>query len=400
MSPHSSIWSPFDGHWETALTSVEWQARFAGPLPPTCTAWLGPGARAVIVPCPHADGCGQPHRVHRLSDRKTWLAVPEAPDCESTPLTEEAIATHTLDLPRLAHAFAHALRLDSVAIERLPGAPAFFRLGHTGKAHLPIFFSTASSPVATSRAAASAALLHAGAFILLVPLASHLPSAVRATLRDRQGALIALDEILDLDARGQLIALKPLSTLLPALATAKPAAVPRLLVPPGTTWREIHLKIINGKILVASFGSQTAQATAEQLNQVPRDDPESFRPGWETLVAFVAKGVLAGDEKRLFPKPNDFKNRRAEVRAILRDFINIEDDPIRDLRKVVPDAANLIRKGDRTQRKLRRGFSLIARVELVTGVDKRAGNLPEFTTDDPDSADSYPHRTRQNSDES
>ena len=223
---------------------------------------------------------------------------------------------------------------------------------------------------------------------------------MRATLRDRQGALIALDEILDLDARGQLIALKPLSTLLPALATAKPAAVPRLLVPPGTTWREIHLKIINGKILVASFGSQTAQATAEQLNQVPRDDPESFRPGWETLVAFVAKGVLIGDDKRFFPKPNDFKNRRAEVRAILRDFINIKDDPIRDLRKVVPDAANLIRKGDRTQRKLRRGFSLIARAELVTGVDKRAGNLAEFTTEDSDSADSYPHRTRQNSDES
>ena len=400
MSPHSSIWSPFDGHWETALTSAEWQARFAGPLPPTCTAWLRPGARAVIVPCPHVDGCGQPHRVHRLSDRKTWLAVPEAPDCESSSLTEQDIATQALDLPRLAHAIAHTMRLDRVAIERMPGTPAFFRLGHTGKAHLPIFYSTASSPSATARAASAAALLHSGAFILLVPLANHIPSAVRATLRDRQGALIALDEILDLDGRGQLIAIKPLSTFLPALAVTKPAAVPRLLVPPGTGWHEIHLKIINGKILVASFGSQTAQATAEQLNQVPRDDPESFRPGWDTLVAFVAKGALTGDEKRLFPKPNDFKNRRSEVRAILRDFINIDDDPIRDLRKVPTNATGLIRKGDRTQRKLRRGFSLIARVELVTGVDRRAGTLPDFTTEETDSADSYTQRTRQNSDES
>lgn len=400
MSPHSSIWSPFDGHWETALTSAEWQARFAGPLPPTCTLWLRPGARAAFVPCPHADGCGQPHRVHRLLDRKTWLSVPEAPDCESSPLTEQAIATLRLDLTRLIHAVAHTLRLDRVAIERLPGTPAFFRLGHTGKAHLPIFFSTASTAAATSRAASAAALLHSGAFILLVPLANHIPSAVRATLRDRQSALIALDEILDLDARGQLIAIKPLATLLPALATAKPAAVPRLLVPPGTTWREIHLKIINGKILVASFGSQSAQATAEQLNQVPRDDPESFRPGWETLVAFVAKGVLTGDEKRLFPNANDFKNRRADVRAILRDFINIDADPIRDLSKAPSDAVGLIRKGDRTQRKLRRGFTLIPHVELVTGVDKRAGNLADFTADEADSADSYPHRTRQNSDES
>lgn len=402
MNLRSSIWLPFDGHWETALTASEWQLRFSGPLPPTCATWLKPGPRATFVPCIHADGCGQPHRVHRLSDRKTWMARPEAPDCESFPLEPSAIETRQLNLDSLAHAIAHTLRLDSVALESLQNAPALFRLGHTGRNAVPSFLSVASGPAGVARAVASITLLQPGPVLIFVPLARHIPTATRATLRDRGGGLFALDEVVDLDARGQLIARKPLADLLPALARVRPTGVPRLLVPPGTPWSAIRIKIINGKTLIASHGSQTAQATAEQLNQVSRDNPDEFRPGWKTLVAFAAHGVLTGEEERLFPNEHDFKNRRAEVSAILRAFVNIEDNPIRDLRNV-PDGNSAIRKGNRTHRSLRRGFCLIPSAQLITGVDKRVGHLDDLPSEDPenqDSADSYPGRTPENSDES
>ncbi len=399
--PPRSIWSPFDGHWETALTAAEWQARFSGPLPPTCAAWLKPGPRATFVPCIHADGCGQPHRVHRLGDRKTWLALPVASDCENFPLTDATVATHQLDLDSLVHAIAHALRLDSVALEHLQRRPALLRLGHTGRNHLPCFFSVASSPIEVARVVSSLALIHPGMLLLFVPLVRHIPTAIRTTLRAR-GGLLALDEVLDLDARGQLIAIKPLADLLPSVAIAKPAAVPRLIVPAGTPWRDIHLKIINGKTLIATHGSRTAEASAEQLGQVPRDDPDNFRPGWRTLVAFAAKHVLTGDEPGLFPNASDFKNRRADVRAILRNFISISANPIRDLSKRPKDADSPVRKGDRAQRKLRRGFDLIPPIELIKGVDKRIGHLADVSVEDPaaaDTADSYPHRSQENSDE-
>lgn len=396
MKPPSSIWLPFEGHWETALTAHEWTARFGGPLPPAFEAWLEPGPRAAIVPCIHPDGCGQPHRVRRLYDRTTWIAVPEEPDCESFLLDSSAVETRRVGLSTAAQTIAHTLRLDCVAIEHLQSTPALLRLGHAGRNVVPCFFSVACSLASVSQAVASLVLAQPSPVIIFVPLARNIPTAVQAAIGERGGRIFAFDDLIELDGRGHLSSRKPISDLMPALGTTRTASRPRLLVPPGTPWSAIRLKIINGKILVASHGSRTAQATADQLNQVPRDNPDEFRPGWRTLVAFAAKGVLTGEEDHLFPNESDFKNRRADVRNILRDFINITDDPIRDLR-TVPEGEHLVANDNRAHRDLRRGFTLHASIQLITGVDQRVGHLDDVMPEDPDrpdSADSYPGRSR------
>lgn len=386
MRPPSSIWSPFEGVWETALTDADWMLRFRGPLPPTCTAWLRPGPAARFVPCPHADGCGQPHRVQRLSDRDTWIATPETLNCESVPLAPAHYQTRQLHLDALLVSLAQALRLDAVAVERVGVLPACFRLGHAGRTHLPVYFSPATDPAATSRAASALTLLDAGPFVLFVPLAQNLPACLRATLRERGGACAALDEALDLDAQGRLVALKPLGAFLPALARPRAAAAPlaRLLVPPGTRWEEVRLKVINGKTLVATCGSQTTEASAEQLGQVPRDDPEAFRPSWKTLVAFAARQVLTGEEDHLFPNASDFKNRRAELRALLRSLVSIETDPFLDLSKTPPAPDD---RADRPARALRRGYALRSPIQLIQGADKRRGHLSDLGASAPEEAD-------------
>ncbi len=241
MQPPSSIWSPFDGHWRTALTPQEWAARFRGPVPPAFARWFVAGPRARYVPCIHAAGCRQPHRVRRIRDGQC-LAVPEAPDCESFEIAGPDTETTRLDRDRFARHLAATLRLESASVERVSGRVDVIRFARIGSSGSPCFVAFSSSAADLSAACDTITAQCPHGSLVLTPAESHATECLRSVMNLRRGCLLSLPEVTEFNSGGDLVARIDLSERLAQLtaemwdAQSTPALGGRTRFARGNTW--------------------------------------------------------------------------------------------------------------------------------------------------------------------
>lgn len=237
MPPRSSTWSPFEGCWHAALTPAEWAARFGGTIPAAIRRRLVSGPRARYVPCIHAEGCRQPHRVKRTPDGQ-WLAIPEAPDCEHFEITSAETETLRLDFAKLGRAIAAILDLQPTALEIAADHPHMMRFARQGKQGRPCFLVTSGTGAELATACDVIAAKYGGSACILAANEAHATESLRQITRLRGGTLLALGELVgfgedaDLFACAHLLDREPL----PPPMSYAPLLGGRARFSRGNTW--------------------------------------------------------------------------------------------------------------------------------------------------------------------
>ena len=313
------------------------------------------------VPCPHPCGCGQLHRVEEAWPGQ-FCAIPEAEDCESSPVSRDALAIYALHSRRLAVTVARALSLDA-DISEVGDCACSVRLGFVAETRTPLFLSFPTCSTEAVAVIHDLAAAVRGAFTVIVPTSTLLTHGVRTALAAHGATAAALDHVMPLSASDVWLFAElqlpsaPASPPLPAPAV--PAAPPPTVGisarrhgntwpharPADPTWRDVKLTLHSQEVAV-TFGPSQAKFDFRQIDGFT-DQRGGKRPNrlWALLRAFALRdGVLP-----LPSKDDDAVRVRTlrELDTVLQRFFDlrssafeklIEEDRVRCLFSVrAPD---------------------------------------------------------------
>jgi len=284
-----------------------WQWRRLLTIDPTeCRFLLRAAQLADAVPCPHACGCGQLHRIEEIFPGE-FCAIPEADDCESAPILRDELAVYSLDATRLAAAVARALPLHP-EISPTGDTSGTIRLGVRADAASPVYLSFPLRPQSTVTLAHTLAASVRGPFTLLVPVADFLTHAAHEALaaHSATGAALAVLIRSPFDAAWAVAELPP-TLRAPDTVTSKPAPAPAPSIasrrlgntwsyarPENPTWRDVKLTLHSQEVAI-TFGPSQAKFDFRQIDGFT-DQRGGKRPNrlWALLRAFALRdGVLS-----------------------------------------------------------------------------------------------------------
>lgn len=298
------LWSALAQFGPHAAPAWRWR-RLLTSDPAACRFLRRTAQLADSVPCPHACGCGQLHRIEEIFPGE-FCAIPEAEDCESAYILRDDLAVYALDVARLAAAVVCALPIRP---ETSPtgDTSGTLRLGMRADHASPVFLSFPSRPQSTVALAHTIAASVRGPFTLLVPVVEVLTHAAHEALaaHGATGAALAVLIPSPLDAAWAVAELPlPAQTRAPIFGVESPQQTSGVASrrlgnswphsrPASPTWTDLKLTLHSQEVSVV-FGSAQAKFDFRQIDGFT-DQRGGKRPNrlWALLRAFALRdGVL------------------------------------------------------------------------------------------------------------
>lgn len=298
------FWSALAALGPCPAPAWRWQ-QFLGPDPTECRFLRRTSQLADSVPCPHPCGCGQPHRVEEAWPGQ-FCAIPDAEDCESAPVSRDALAVYELHSHRLAATISRALGVRA-EISEVGDCACSMRLGLVTDKKTPLFLSFPTSAAEFIAVVHGLAASVRAPFTVIVPTTALLTHTVRTVLAAHAATGTALDRVMPSSASDLwVVAELPLPTARLALETpASPQPLAGGIAsrrlgnawpharPENPTWRDVKLTLHSQEVAI-TFGPSQAKFDFRQIDGFT-DQRGGKRPNrlWALLRAFALRdGVL------------------------------------------------------------------------------------------------------------
>ena len=331
MRPLRQLWRSLEHVQGLSAAAIEWR-RWLGEEWDAARHLLKPrGQRVATVSCPSPGGDGCPRRVVVHDDGAVVAVCQDRPrSCDTLVLQPEDVMAFDVDLRKLSGLLAMALALEPAFLV-VTGQSRLWRVGRhevAAGAGFPVFITIQATSAAYDAVISGLCRAADGPFLVLVPTRELIMPDATAGLAGRNALLLALGDVLALDERGRLAAIRPADEVLDGLrrhylaATAPPPI--RFPMPPGSRWEEVSIRFVTQEQVHITVRHAAA---AYEFSQMAMEDRRSHRPDaqWSLLIAFAEnRGQITWRDAAA-----DRKNakRRQLLSRTLQDFFGLEGDP-------------------------------------------------------------------------
>ena len=339
----SKFWKALDALTDAATDRREWASLLGDEFgcvvvdEPDCPLPLvrSTGTPATSISCPSPGGEGCPRRIVHHEDGSIRAVCGDSPKaCTDLDLNMSDIMVYSLDRVGLARSIASALDLSNspASFDRR----AVFKIGFhdvfAGRG-FPIFL-TVPGPVPSEDAAQfDDVLAHPGPKLLLAPTTSSIPAHLAAGL-DRNGvSRLALDDLLELNDRGDLRPCQPTTVMFAdlraELARGMENADSNLAwaLPTDARWEEIGIRFVADEVVNVSFRGETRRFEPDGLGMKSAKDGKP-KAAWTYLKAIAIQGGRLPVHHARSADTSKHQKQKQALSKALRAAFGIPDDPL------------------------------------------------------------------------
>lgn len=297
---------------------------------------------ASAIPCDRHAGCYMNVVEHAPGDI-IGVCTSDAQRCAKRVLKKQEVAAYRLNHSKLFSYLASAIGFVA-STQQIGEVGKLWRLGQItpqGQMAFPVYCFLGHSVTQIDKAFHHVCLIEPLPFLLVVPyglIAS--PASHDAAMR-RQSKIIGLDDALNIQANGAIVAKPSLSQLLDGWLshllpkTDKPSEDNRFPTPAGTSWKDITITFLARDIISIKCGNETAvnyerlhipgMFVASQREKKPTDR-------WFLLMAFALWGpTLNRENLRTLYRHDDWNRMRTQKSSLsksLKQFFGLDEEPI------------------------------------------------------------------------
>lgn len=311
MASLHALWRTLER--EAVLAGVEAQWRlWLGETLDAVRPFLKPEQElATSYPCERQTYACARRVIHHGPDDIVAVCGLDVAECERLPLTRADVIVHALALPRLLAEIRDALSIGG-DVQPIAGARVWALGVRAGGA--AVFFVLPDREHGYSTTVATVLAHHpSGDLAVLVPCADSLSATDRALLSQRHAAVIACEELLDLDDDGQLVQRSPTYVMrTPEVLTVRDGAGEYQRKPIAICWRhdnDVPVQITTDEELATIRGLEQdvdhfVDATldrpccSKRNGKKKRDEAELTQGEVGMLLAFIARRVAGRDHER------------------------------------------------------------------------------------------------------
>lgn len=339
----SKFWKALDALTDAATDRREWASLLGDEFAcvvvdePDCLLPLvrSTGTSATSIACPSPGGEGCPRRVVNHDDGTIRAVCGDSPKaCADLDLNKNDIMIYGLDRVGLARSIATALDLSNrpASFDRRP----VFRIGShdvfAGRG-FPVFL-TVPGPLASEAAAQfDDVFAQPGPKLLLAPTSSSIPAQLAVAL-DREGVVrMALEDLVDLDDRGQMQPCQQSTVLFADLraqvASGMDNAVSNLAwaLPSNARWEEIGIRFVADEVVNVSFRGETRRFEPDGLGMKSAKDGKP-KAAWTYLKAIAMQGGRLPVHHARSAETSKHQKQKQALSKALRAAFGISDDPL------------------------------------------------------------------------
>lgn len=339
----SKFWKALDALTDAATDRREWASLLGDEFgcvvadEPGCRLPLlrSTGTTATSISCPSPGGGGCPRRIIHHENGSIRAVCGDSPKaCADLDLGKHDIMVYGLDRAALARSVADALVLSNrpTNFDRRP----VFRIGShdvfAGRG-FPIFLTVPGPSPIEDTAQFDDLVAHPGPKLLIAPTTSSIPAHLAAGL-DRNGvSRLALDDLIDLDERGQFRSIQPTTVMFAdlraQLAGGMDNAVSNLAwaLPSDARWEEIGIRFVADEVVNVSFRGETRRFEPDGLGMKSAKDGKP-KAAWTYLKALAIQGGRLPVHHAKSADTSKYQKQKQILSKALRDTFGIADEPI------------------------------------------------------------------------
>ena len=297
--------------------------------------------QASAIPCNGRAGCYMNVVRHGPSDI-VGICTSDTKQCDRRTLKKSELALYRIDHKKLATKVAAAIGFTEQH-EKITGHTALWKFGvlnPRAEHSFPVycFLGQASSQLDKI---VNQLCMGEQTFLLIAATSSLISTASSDASSRHKSKLIGIDDVLAVDGTGKVTAKDSaqnivsnwLETVLPK--SAKPSESNQLVLPPGTTWKDISITFLARDVVSIKCGEETVvnyerlhipgMFVASQREKKPSDK-------WFLLMAFALWGPgLNHENLRTLFGHDDWNRMRTQKSALsksLKQFFGLDDEPI------------------------------------------------------------------------
>lgn len=298
-------------------------------------------SQASAIPCNRHSGCYMNVVQHGPNDI-VGICSADIKQCDRRTLKKSELALYQIDYKKLANKIAQAISFTE-QFEKITDHKALWKLGVLNpqaeyKFHVYCFLGQTSSQL---NSIVSQLCMVDQNFLLVAATDTLISTAsVQMSIRHKS-KLISLDDVLGIDKMGkvmikdsaQTIVSNWLETVLPK--SAKPSETNQLVLPPGTTWKDITITFLARDVISIKCGGETT-VNYERLHIpgmfVASSQEKKPSDKWFLLMAFAlwGPGLNRDNLRTLFGHDdwNRMRTQKASLSKSLKQFFGLDDEPI------------------------------------------------------------------------
>jgi hypothetical protein len=328
--PLARFWKALDDIPEATTDRRDWSLRLKEDWP-AAESYLTPlGVRAKEIACPSPGGDGCPRKVVKHTDGRFRAMCGNRPaECDPIDVTGEEITCLALDWKKLAKSVAVMLNATPE-----PGAPergaAMLVGSHPVAAGIgiPILLIL---PGPTGEVSLDMVSDLAGPAVIVTPTSMSISHQLKAALKSRGHAVLALSEIAGVDDRHRLTGVQQAETLLAPLrekllaGEASTASGRIWVLPPDARWEDLAFEFTAEEVVNVRFRQETRRYEPEQFGMKSK---KNGRPTalWRLLWSLARlAGRLTWTDQAASTK---IKKQKQLLSNRLASLFGIPGDPI------------------------------------------------------------------------
>ena len=297
--------------------------------------------QASTIPCNSRAGCYM-NVVHHGPSDFVGICTSDTKQCDRRTIEKSELALYRIDHKKLATKVAAAIGFTEQH-EKITGHIALWKFGvlnPQAEHSFPVYCFLGQTSSQLDKIV-NQLCMGEQTFLLIAATSSLISTASSDASSRHKSKLIGIDDVLAVDAAGKVMTKESaqnivsnwLETVLPK--SAKPSEANQLVLPPGTTWKDISITFLARDVVSIKCGEETAvnyerlhipgMFVASQREKKPSDK-------WFLLMAFALWGPgLNRENLRTLFGHDDWNRMRTQKSALsksLKQFFGLDDEPI------------------------------------------------------------------------